>query len=121
MASLSQRVVDETACLRAIVCITVSHEVSAFGQLPEDSPPDALLLPAGESLVDGIPVAKTGREVAPRCARPSDVQHDLDELATVDRTTARIALFALTLAGDQAIRRRFAHHVIEHLGVGLEG
>ncbi len=69
-------------------------EVSALGKLREDSLPDALLLPASESLIDGVPVAETRRKIAPRDARPGDIQNGLDELPIVDPATARIALFA---------------------------
>ena len=68
-------------------------EVCVFGELSEDSLPDTLLLPAGEALVDGIPVAKTCRKVTPRSACSRDVQDNLYELAIVESTTAGVAFF----------------------------
>ena len=68
-------------------------EVCVFGELSEDSLPDTLLLPAGEALVNGIPVAKARRKVAPRSACSRDIEDGLDELAIVEAATARVAFF----------------------------
>ena len=50
-------------------------EISAFGKLGKDSPPDTILFPAGKFLVDEIQLEKTHRVVALLGAYSDDYRH----------------------------------------------
>jgi hypothetical protein len=68
-------------------------EVGIFHERIEDAFPSAFLGPAAEALENTVPVAERRRQIAPRCARPREPEHSIDEETIVIAVPPFVSLF----------------------------
>ncbi len=69
-------------------------EVRVLGQLGEHLMPHAFARPAGKALINAVPGAEFGGQVAPWAAGACDPQHRFDKQPVIGRGAARIAYLA---------------------------
>src|SRR5277367_2664708 len=77
-------------------------KVWILDQRVENALPHALLGPTAKALEDAVPVAELFRQIAPRCARPSQPKHRIDEPAVVLAGSTSVAF----LPGTSCSMRR---------------
>lgn len=75
-------------------------KIGILRQEREDSMPDTVSRPSGESLVDAVPRAELGGKITPGTARPGNPQHGLNKFSIIGRRTSRIAGLAWQKSGD---------------------
>jgi hypothetical protein len=65
-------------------------EICILCQSGKDTMPDATPRPSGKALIDAIPGAKLGRQIAPGTSRTGDPQHPFDKQPIVGCRAPRI-------------------------------
>src|ERR1700674_902556 len=74
-------------------------EVGIVGQRLEKTLPTAFARPSQKASVHAVPLAELIRQIAPRCPRPQDPKHGIDEQTIVLTAATLVAL----LAGNQLL------------------